>query len=163
MNFFCEKRLYEGDSFTRREYKPPCVGIFTGLGTVQFGGGTDTKVYVKRFLVEYPLDWTVLRGRFLMHALGWHFKVVKTEPGPSLTHNIKLEVFAISQEEANKELDLIKEAVNVARNLDATALEDEAKRARAIRHEGGNARNRRSRRRKLLRKPAWWEQLGGGD
>lgn len=163
MNFFCEKRLYAGEALARREYKASRLDIFAGSGPTEFDPGAVTKVYVKRFLTKLVMTCSTLRGRFLTHTLGWHFTVVKTEPSQDFRQAINLEVFAISQEEADTVLGLLKEAVNMALNLDAAALEDEVKRARAIRHEGGNARDRRSRRRKLLLKPAWWEQLGGED
>lgn len=78
----------------------------------------------------------------------------------SLTeHIIELHVFVLTQEEADREVREFREAIDKAMWMEGEYLEGVVRRGRKIRQGGGNAKDRRKRRRLVLSVPAWWEQI----
>jgi len=74
-------------------------------------------------------------------------------------HLIELHVFALTQEEAHAEVQTLKETIDQAIWMDRSAEEGALRTTRKIRQGGGNAKDRRKRRRQVLSVPAWWEQI----
>lgn len=68
-------------------------------------------------------------------------------------------MFVLTQEEADREVREFREAIRKAVWMEGEYVEGVARRGRKIRQGGGNARDRRKRRRLVLSVPAWWEQI----
>ena len=158
LEIFCEKRLYVGNFAAQLADPEWAVSIFDG-GMPPFR--EVVTVPVNQYRALEVLAFTRVRLRFLVHALRQAFtvKAVVLSPQYLSTYRIQLDIFAVSQREADGVVSSLEEAVRAAFHMDGQAEDGEALRGRKIRQGGGNAKDRRKRRRLVLSVPAWWEQI----
>ena len=161
----CEKRLYEGTEVCRY-IEEPRIDLW-GIVTTPpepppFREGV--RAPVRCFQATKELEYLRVRLRFLVYALRLSFEVKSvTRLSPiarTLTeHLVELHVFVLTQEEADREVRTLREAIYTAMWMEGEYVEGVVRRARKIRQGGGNAKDRRKRRRLVLSVPAWWEQI----
>ena len=161
----CEKRLYEGTEVCRY-IEEPRIDLW-GIVTTPPEPPPFREVVrtpVRCFQATKELEYLRVHLRFLVYALRLSFDVKSvTRLSPSartLTeHLVELRVFALTQEEADREVREFREAIYTAMWMEGEYLEGVVRRGRKIRQGGGNAKDRRKRRRLVLSVPAWWEQI----
>ncbi len=161
----CEKRLYEGTEVCRY-IEEPRIDLW-GIVTTPPEPPPFREVVrtpVRCFQATKELEYFRVRLRFLVYALRLSFEVKSvTRLSPiarTLTeHLIELRVFVLTQEEADREVREFREAIDKAMWMEGEYLEGVVRRGRKIRQGGGNAKDRRKRRRLVLSVPAWWEQI----
>lgn len=161
----CERRLYEGTEVCRHVDEPRVdlfKSVFDSSEPMPFR--EIEHLPVRLFQVKKELEYFRVCLRFLVYALRLSFEVKSvTRLSPSartLTeHLVELRVFALTQEEADREVREFREAIYTAMWMEGEYVEGVARRGRKIRQGGGNAKDRRKRRRLVLSVPAWWEQI----
>lgn len=160
----CEKRLYEGTEVCR---------YVDDLRVDLFEPPSDPPPFrevvrtpVRLFQAKKELSHFRVRLRFLVYALRLAFEVKSvtclpptTRTGIGCEHLIELHVFVLTQEEADREVRALREAIDTAMCMEGECVEGVVRRGRKIRQGGGNAKDRRKRRRLVLSVPAWWEQI----
>lgn len=159
----CEKRLYKGTEVCRYAEEPR-IELWRPVPTPPewppFREVVRTPV--RYFQAEQPVPHFIVRLRFLVHALRQVFQVKAVGRIPfslQREHLIELHVFALTQEEADAEVQTLKETIDQAIWLDRSAEEGVLRTTRKIRQGGGSAKDRRKRRRLILRRPVWWDEV----
>lgn len=158
LEIFCEKRLYVGNFVAQPADPEWAVSIFDG-GMPPFR--EVVTVPVNHYRALEVLAFARVRLRFLVYALRKAFtvKAVVLSPQYLSAYRIQLDIFALSQQEADGVVEGLKEAVRTAFYMEGQAEDGEALRWRQIRQGGGSAKDRRKRRRLILRRPAWWDAV----
>lgn len=158
LKIFCEKRLYVGNFVVQPADPEWAVSIFDG-GMLPFREVVTVPVNHYRALEVLAFAW--VRLRFLVYALRKAFtvKAVVLSPQYISAYRIQLDIFAVSQQEADGVVASLEEAVRTAFYMDGQAEDGEALRWRQIRQGGGSAKDRRKRRRRILRRPVWWDAV----
>lgn len=159
----CEKRLYEGTEVCRY-IEEPRIDLW-GIVTTPPEPPPFREVVrtpVRLFRAARPVGHFAVRLRFLVYMLRQVFRVKSVERisfSLQYEHLVELHVFVLTQEEADREVREFREAIYTAMWMEGEYVEGVVRRARKIRQGGGNAKDRRKRRRLVLSVPAWWEQI----
>lgn len=159
----CEKRLYEGTEVCRY-IEEPRIDLW-GIVTTPPEPPPFREVVrtpVRLFRAARPVGHFAVRLRFLVYMLRQVFRVKSVERisfSLQYEHLVELHVFVLTQEEADREVYALREAIRKAVWMEGEYVEGVARRGRKIRQGGGNAKDRRKRRRLVLSVPAWWEQI----
>ena len=161
----CEKRLYEGTEVCQYAEEPRIELRELVPTPPKWPPSREVvRAPVRCFQATKELEYFRVRLRFLVYALRLSFEVKSvTRLSPTartLTeHLIELRVFVLTQEEADREVREFREAIDKAMRMEGEYMEGVVRRERKIRQGGGNAKDRRKRRRLVLSVPAWWEQI----
>ena len=161
----CEKRLYKGTEVCRYVDEPRVdlfKSVFDPSKPIPFR--EIEHLPVRLFQGKKELEYFRVRLRFLVYALRLSFEVKSVTRIPPIArtlteHLIELRVFVLTQEEADREVREFREAIDKAMWMEGEYMEGVVRRGRNIRQGGGNAKDRRKRRRLVLSVPAWWEQI----